>query len=381
VIQLEVEKNPTLDFFYFVLYNRKMKKGVAIMSCFLAGLVFSGCSLVSKNPSPEGALKYPLSRGISISKDAGMTWEDAVVATTKPRIADINPLSLAMDPKNENIVYAGLRSGGIIKTTDGGKSWEFLTFKTEKVYGLAIDPIDSSTIYASTVVQGRGKIFKNSSSGANDSWIEIYTAATNGPLIISMALDNKNSKIIFAATSDNQVLKSVDGGGSWRNVFNVKSPIIKISLDAKESRLLYLLAKNGEVFSSFDGGNKFESLTKKITVTGLFGSGFSVLETDPTNGRRVYLAGKNGIIRSNDAGEKWESVVVLNNPENSPVGALAINPRNSQEIIYGASQATYKSIDEGKTWATSQFDLPKVINILKYNPQNPSIVYAGFVGK
>jgi photosystem II stability/assembly factor-like uncharacterized protein len=310
-----------------------------------------------------------------------MTWKDSNAATAKPRVTDINPLSLAMDPKNENVVYVGLRSGGIIKTTNGGENWEFLSFKTEKVYGLMIDPIDSNIVYASTVIRGRGKIFKNSASGASDSWKEIYTAATSGPLVISMALDKKNSKVIYVSTSDNQVVKSIDGGISWRNIINVKSPIIKISLDARDSNLLYLLAKNGEAFSSLDGGNKFESLSKKITAAGLFGSGFSVLETDPTNSGWIYLAGKTGIIRSRDVGEKWETITTLNNPENSPVGALAINPQNSREIIYGALQATYKSIDEGKTWTTSQFDLPKAVNILEYNPSNPNIVYAGFSGK
>jgi len=31
--------------------------------------------------------------------------------------------SLAIDPKNENIVYAGTETSGMFKTTDGGKTW------------------------------------------------------------------------------------------------------------------------------------------------------------------------------------------------------------------------------------------------------------------
>jgi photosystem II stability/assembly factor-like uncharacterized protein len=358
-----------------------MKKGVICLICSFAILVLSGCSLTSSDPATGTAKKYPISKSIWISRDGGRVWNDSSVASNKPTATDINPLTLVFDPKDENVVYAGLRVGGIMKTTDSGSNWEFLTFNTEKVYGLAIDPVDSKTIYASTVFSGRGKIFKNSASGAAGSWAEIYTAATNGPLVVYLAVDRKNAKTIYVSTSDNQIMKSVDGGDSWRSLFQVQSPVIRIAIDTRNSNLIYLLTKDGDVFSSSSGGDKFESLAEKISASSLPGSGFSVLEVDPSNGNWVYLAGKTGIIRSKDGGEKWESIVTLNNPENSPVGALAINPQNSREIIYGALQATYKSIDDGKTWTTAQFDLAKVITILKYNPLNPSIVYAGFSAK
>lgn len=358
-----------------------MKKGVVIIACALFSLVLAGCSLAPAASVPGTAQSYPFSKSIWISKDSGKTWKDSSTATNKPNVTDINPLSLVMDPRDPNIAYVGLRSGGIMKTTNGGDNWEFLTFKTDKIYGLAVDPIDSRIIYASTVIAGRGKIFKNSAAGATDSWTEIYTAATNGPLVVSMALDKRNANTLYVATSDNQVVKSIDGGNSWRNIYQAQSPVVKIAIDASNSNLVYLLTQNGEAFSSSNGGDKFESLAAKITATVSSASGFGVLKTDPINSKWVYLAGKTGIIRSRDAGDKWESVLTLNNPQNSPVGALAINPQNSREIIYGAMQATYKSVDEGKTWTTSQFDLPKAVNILEYNPLNPNIIYAGFSAK
>ncbi|MEI7425970.1 MAG: YCF48-related protein [Candidatus Moraniibacteriota bacterium] len=358
-----------------------MKKVRNIITCFFIVSVLTGCSLVGSTPNSATTQKYTFAKNIWISTDAGKTWKDSSIATNKPSVTDIDPLSLVFDPVDAKNIFTGLRTGGIMKSINSGESWEFLTFKTEKIYGLAISPVDSKIIYASTVLNGRGKIFKNTASGATDAWSEIYTSATNGPLVVAMTLDKKNANIIYVATSDNQVLKSLDGGVSWRSFFQAQAPVIKIALDAKDSKLICLLTKSGEVFLSVDGGDKFESLTTKITTTGLFGSGFTVMETDPTNGKWIYLAGKNGIIRSKDAGEKWETITTLNNPENSPVGALAINPQNSQEIMYGALQAIYRSADGGKTWSTSQFDLTKTNSILEYNPQNPNIVVAGFSGK
>lgn len=365
-----------------MLYNEKMKKGLVLLSCFFIVLAFSGCFLApaSSTSAPEVPKKYAFSKSIWISRDSGKNWADSSVATNKPTVADINPLNFVFDPKDGNIAYVGLRNGGIMKTANGGESWEFLTFKTDKVYGLAVDPSDSKIIYASTIIAERGKIFKNSNAGFGE-WNEIYTSATNGPLVVYLTIDKKNAKTIYIATSDNQVAKSLDGGNSWKNIFESQSPVIKISIDAKNSNLVYLLTKSGDIFSSANGGDKFENLTGKISVTGFAGLGFGVLEADPSNAGWVYLAGKTGIIRSKDSGKTWEKVVTLNNPQNSPVGALAINPMNSREIVYGASQAVYKSEDGGQNWTTSQFDVEKSISILKYNPTNPSIIYAGFVSK
>lgn len=344
-------------------------------------LVLTGCSLTPAVSTPADSQAYTFSKSIWISKDGGKTWADSGKAVNKPTVTDINPLNLVFNPKDGNVVYAGLRNGGIIKTTNGGESWEFLPFKTDKVYGLALNPSDSKTIYASTVIGDRGKIFKNSEAGTSGDWNEMYTAAINGPLVVYLAIDKKNANTIYIATSDNQAAKSADGGNSWKNIFQSKSPVIKIALDAKNSDSIYLLTKTGEVFFSSNGGGSFESLIKKINITGMAGSGFSVMEADPSNSGWIYLAGKSGIIRSKDFGNNWEKLATLNNPQNSPISALAINPANSKEIIYGASQAAYKSVDEGKTWITSQFDSTKTISILEYNPTNPDVIYAGFTSK
>jgi photosystem II stability/assembly factor-like uncharacterized protein len=371
-----------VDFFCFVVYNVNMQKKLVIFTGLFLVLVLSGCTFGgagSSTSAPVASQKYTLSESIWISHDAGKKWEASATATNKPSVTDINPLSLVFDSNDANVAYAGLRAGGIIKTKDGGVSWEFLPFKTEKVYGLALDPRDTKIIYVSTVFNGRGKMAKSLDGGA--TWNEIYTVATNGPLVVYLVTDKKNAGTIYASTSDNQIIKSTDGGTAWKNVFEASSPVIKISLDAVDSRLVYLLTKNGEIYFSRNAGDTFESLTQKITLTGMLGSGFSVMETDPVKANWLYLAGRGGIIRTKDAGDSWEKIIALNNPENSPIGALAINPKNSNELIYGALQATYASIDGGKTWTTAQFDLEKVINNLKYNPVSPQTIFASFLGK
>jgi photosystem II stability/assembly factor-like uncharacterized protein len=310
------------------------------------------------------------------SFDGGEIWlERSKGNTGSVDTSSVETLSLIINPYDASMAYVGARGAGILKTEDGGQNWQYLPFQSEKVYGLDIDPIDSKIIYASGVWQKRGKIFKSLDGGK--TWGEIYTSPSVGPLIISLQIDKRNPKVVYAATSDNQVIKTTDGGGSWKSIFVAPGPVTEIAIDKADSNLIYFAAPTRGVFKSDDGGKKIEDISKDFSKLLLGSQDVNALETDPQNGGWVYVAGGMGILRSKDAGKKWDKIEVLNNPATFPVKALAINPKNSAEIIYGAAQAVYKSIDGGTNWATTQFETSKAINILEYSATNPEIIYLG----
>lgn len=355
-----------------------MRKYLFLSILILLPLILAGCSLV---PANTGTTSGPVDQTKSTgsfwqSFNGGKVWIDkSVGAAQRIDTSGVDILSLAVDPYDANTAYAGTRGAGILKTEDGGQNWQYLPFQSERVYGLDIDPLDSKIIYASGVWQKRGKIFKSRDSGK--TWGEIYTSPSAGPLIIALQIDKKNSNITYAATSDNQVMKTTDGGGSWKNIFASPGPVTKIAIDKANSNLIYFATPGRGVFKSVDGGKKIEDISKDFTKLLLGSQDINVLETDPQNTNWVYVAGAMGILRSKDAGKTWEKIEVLNNPASFPVKALAINPKNSSEIIYGAAQAVYKSIDGGANWATTQFETAKSINILKYSIADISRLYLG----
>ncbi len=355
-----------------------MKKYPFIIICVLAILTFSGCSLLPANTNTANAPADQTKSNGSLweSSDSGKVWQERSKGNGKSADtsgADI--LSLAVNPYDANTAYAGARGAGILKTEDGGQDWQYLPFQSEKVYGLGIDPIDGKIIYAAGVWQKRGKIFKSLDGGK--TWQEIYTSPSAGPLIIALQIDKKNPNNIYASTSDNQVIKTADGGGSWKNIFAASGPVTKIAIDKANNNLIYFAIRGAGVFKSEDGGKNIEDVSKTISNLTSGKQDINVLETDPQNTNWVYAAGGVGILRSKDAGKNWEKIEVLNNPATFPVKALAINPENSAEIIYGAAQAVYKTIDGGASWATTQFETAKFINILKYSIADPSRLYLG----
>ncbi|MBU0692167.1 hypothetical protein KKH18_10210, partial [bacterium] len=119
-------------------------------------------------------------------------------------------LTLAYDPTNTNIVYAGSASGGLWKSTDGTLSWFPLTddLPSLAVGCVAIDPNNHNTLYIGTgegsfnvdAVYGAG-IFKSTDGGTTwnttgMSWTQSQQRAVN-----EIVIDPNNSQILYAATN------------------------------------------------------------------------------------------------------------------------------------------------------------------------------------
>ena len=344
-----------------------MKKYLLVTAVLALPLVLSGCGTITTSQNPASSLYK--------STDGGETW--AIKNKTSEAGLDLSALdviSMAVNPNDGNNVFVGTKNNGLIKTDDGGETWASDNFPYGKVYGIAVDPVDSRIIYATGVTNNRGKIFKSIDAGKN--WQEIYTTPANGPLAISLVIDNKNPNVLYASTSDNQVIKTTDGGQTWKGILQNNYPVLSIAIDAQNDNQIYFVDTGNNIYMSKDGGTTVQNMTQKLQASHFSGSIKSVV-TDPTLANTLYVIGSAGILKSTDAGNAWTRLDLLNDPQRFPVQTLVINPMNSQELIYGAAQATYKSIDGGKTWTTAQFDTSKTINVLKYDPTNTSSVYLG----
>lgn len=358
-----------------VCYTNIMKKIIFSSIILGAALILSGCSLAPTTSKIATPVANP-NNSIWASFDSGKVWTNNFLPNGKTDIAGVDVLSMAVNPYDAKNVFVGTKVNGIFKTDNGGDNWEALNFQSEKVYGLDIDPADGRIIYASGVWQKRGKIFKSSDSGAK--WEEIYSTVSVGPLVISLVTDKRNSGTVYVTTSDNQVLKTTDGGTTWKNIYTSQMPVLNMAIDSANSNLIYGVTQDGDILRSKDGGKVFENLSSQISAIVKTNLEFSLVESDPSNANWAYAAGKDGMFISKDAGNNWTKIEVLNNTQTFPIKTIAINPKNSQEIIYGAAQATFRSIDSGNSWQTFQFDISPSVKVIKYATADPTNLYLGF---
>ena len=167
--------------------------------------------------------------GILKSNDGGANWSSVWGRTTGPQ-ASVR--ALVIDPTKPTTLYAGTggssfefplsRSGGVFKSTDGGASWNSAGLGDTAVTVLAIDPANSSTLYAGTgndysAPQGFRGMFKSTDGGA--SWLPINNGLAGlfdtRSSITAVVIDPRNSNILYTGTSGGGVFRSVDGGANW----------------------------------------------------------------------------------------------------------------------------------------------------------------------
>ncbi len=153
-----------------------------------------------------------------------VVWENV---TDTLRLPGLGCATIAVDPSNNDIIYAGTGTSawwangfygpGIIKSTDGGDTWivldsfvaNFSDVKT-RVHMIKIKPGNSSVIYATA----RNGVYKSLNSGA--TWNEITPPGMvdNEQFFISLEFDFNDPSIFYIGS----INPNSQGGGAtmWR---------------------------------------------------------------------------------------------------------------------------------------------------------------------
>lgn len=401
-------------------------------------------TLVIDPQHPDTLYTAPSYSGVYKTTDGGASW--VAVNSGLPGNSD-NTTSLAIDPQNPNTVYA-MDSFSLFKTTDGGASWRAVgsappgydwataillvdpqnpstlyagTFYgvlksmnggvtwansglpgAPRILGLAFDSQAPSTIYALPVI-GRtrlpsgkccslvGSLFKSMDGGAN--WVGIGTGLTGpdfdpqddcscGYTHLGLGIDPANPDTLYVGTYGAGIFKSVDNGASW-NAANAGLKAVpsgsafsgRLAVDPQNPRTLYLASRN-RVYQSTDAGTNWNA-----TPWGVPDVGLTTLAIDPQNPRTIYVASAHGedfptggIFKTVDGGISWRA---LNTPDWGGVRSLTIDPHDSSTLYAGTDQwGVYKSQDGGETWVTGMSPVLQTFSIA-VDPQHPDTIYAG----
>ena len=350
------------------------KKILLVLPLVVSAFFLSGCSFSS--PALPAAKNAMANATFMRSDDDNASWTTKMKIDDKKDISGIDVLSMAVNPTDPNNVYLGTDSNGLFMTKDAGETWVQVPY-IDKAYGLVFDPTNPDVMYGTGLLNGRAKIFKR--SGEGQEWKEIYTEPDNGTTIASLAIDSKNPSVLYAGTSDGVIIKTTDGGQTWVNLkiaTNPNAPIVSIGFDAANDAHVFFAVFQVGLLETKNAGASVEDVTKQIDTIGNASSVYT-LTTDPYLSGVVYVGTGNGIFKRNGDGS-WSALNLIASSKAFPVRTIAVNPRNSKEILYSSARAIYKSVDSGVTWSTFQLDTDKEISVLRYNQVDPTKIYAGF---
>ncbi|NOZ26610.1 MAG: hypothetical protein GXP39_00970 [Chloroflexi bacterium] len=217
--------------------------------------------------------------------------------------------------------------------------------------------------------------------------------------VTALAIDPRNSDVVYLGTALGGVWKTTDGGDSWVPLTDDQPTLAvgTITLDPSNPDTIYV--GTGEptpgldnyygmgILKSTDGGRTWQHLAADA-FTGL---GIRALIVHPRQPNLLYAATSftgvagparplRGIYRSTDGGRTWQTLLACQDCYGA--SALLMHPTNPN-ILYAAfwNIGIFRSTDGGASWVRLTNGLPGRnfgMIALDISRSNPNVLYAGY---
>jgi photosystem II stability/assembly factor-like uncharacterized protein len=331
----------------------------------------------------------------------GGIWKTVNNGTTWTPIFDEYPVSsigdLELAPSNPNIIYVGTGEannrqsssfgGGVYKSTDGGKKFEYVGLKgTQSIAKVVVHPKDPNIVYVAAIghlfgpnpERGLYKTIDGGKTWTNTKFIDNDTG------FIDVVMHPANPNTLFAASYQRRrqpwgfngggagsgIWRTDDAGKTWTRLMGNGLPInpilgrIGLSFSHSKPTTIYAQLEVGPSGGTGAGVNDDGTLTQPGQGRGGGGGGAGggrggTPAPDPT---------KSGVWRSDDGGKAWKFV---SNNNNRPMyySNIRVDPSNP-EIVYTTGASAYKSVDGAKTFTTMDGISHSDHHALWINPRN-----------
>ncbi len=319
-------------------------------------------------------------------------------------------------PGDPMTYYVGAANGGIVRTTNGGVTFESIFDRQSSISigAIAVAPSDPHIVYVGT---GEGNPRNNASVGdgmyksvdGGDHWTHIGLPKSDK--IARIIVDGKNANIVYACgigrewgpSEERGVFKTTDGGMSWKKVLYVdtQTACSDISADPNNSNIIYAgmytyrrwawhLESGGgntAVWKSVNGGETWERLSGKdreygLPKTDMDRIGVAVSPSEPDIVYVLTETKEEGELwRSDDGGKRWRMINRDPNINFRPFyyADIRVDPKNSNRV-FTLSGGLYFSEDGGRNFTTIARDIHGDHQALWIDPTDPRRILSGSDG-
>ncbi|MGE0480810.1 MAG: hypothetical protein AB7Q17_10110 [Phycisphaerae bacterium] len=338
--------------------------------------------------SPANANRYYAAGadgGVWRSDDAGVSWTPLTDHLPTTAIG-----ALALDPANENVIYAGTgeahyanhsRFGlGLYRSTDAGASWQHLgeaDFAGRCISTIVVSPADSNVVYAAVAraggfpelaaakghPQGNGPVGVFRSLDRGETWTQLVQGLPN-LAATDLVIDPTQPGVLYAAIghifgdTDNGIYRTADGGDSWTKLttglpVDVVGRISLALAPTQPARLVALLTRPADAFGggastrgvylSDNAGATWSLLPFPADLQATYGWYLSVVHFSPTDSNTVFVGGLN-LLRYDLVAPTFTIVT----PPHVDVHALAFDAAG--RLLCGNDGGVHRSADLGNSW-------------------------------
>jgi len=347
----------------------------------------------------ESTIRLDVSYGDGVYKstDAGKTWTNLGLKETR-HIGEIR-----IHPDNPDVVYVAAlghafgpnKERGVYRSTDGGKSWEQILFRSEQAgaIDLSMDPNNPRILYASFWEAYRDFWSLNSggpgssiyrSTDGGDTWTELTNKpglpkGTLGKIGVAAAPAKGGRVWAIIEAEEAGLYRSDDSGESWTRTSGNRDLIHRpwyychIFADPQHADTVYLT--NLQMWRTSDGGTTFKEITTP------HGDNHD-LWIDPSNPQRMVQGNDGGANVSFNGGETWSTIYNqltaqfyrIDTDNQFPYRVYATQQDNTSISVPSASE--YGAITLNETFLPGTGES----GFIAVKPDDPDIVYIGAVG-
>jgi photosystem II stability/assembly factor-like uncharacterized protein len=293
----------------------------------------------------DGRRVYAAGRsGLFVTRDAGRQWlglnNEGGQAIDWPMVA-IHPTN------SQHIIGASLWNPKLLRTVNGGQSWQAMASLPSNAYGwrcAAFARSNPARVYAGTAGRATfgqldttlpGLGIYTSPDGAK-TWFPANDPTSKDAHVFELLVDPDKAYIVYAATYNHGVLMTDNNGQKWqqRNPTpkQVKNPkAISLAMHPATTKTLYLGLEHAGLYRTVDGG-----VTWKPWMAGIDpNASISEIVFDPAEPRIMYASDlKSGVYRWDEAKKVWRKINL--GLWNREVNAMAIS--GDGKMLYAGSE-------------------------------------------
>jgi photosystem II stability/assembly factor-like uncharacterized protein len=213
--------------------------------------------------------------GVAISRDGGRNW--TLSNQGMPESAVTHILLDPESPVGNRTLYACAFGRGVYKSTDNGASWNLKNegIRQPEPFAWRLTRGKEGTLYlvvarrseaGGTGGPGDGALYV-SKDGA-EHWTPVsLPPGTNGPM--GLAIDPEDPRRLYLSAwgvkgvlqdSGGGVFLSVDGGSSWKTLFDATQHVYDLTIDPVDPKILYLCGFDSAAYRSTDRGKSWTRL-------------------------------------------------------------------------------------------------------------------------